>query len=65
MLDILRDAEMTDRKPSKWAIEGLHALEQAVAEAIERKRQLGQYWVEWDGERPVKVWPDGRREPAE
>ena len=56
---------MNDREPSQWAVEGLNVLRQAVAEAVDRKRKLGQYWIEWDGEKPVKVWPDGRREAAE
>lgn len=34
------------------------ALCEAVSEAIERKRRLGQYWVVWDGEKPVKVFPE-------
>ncbi|MGZ3298414.1 MAG: hypothetical protein ACXU8U_09895 [Asticcacaulis sp.] len=46
------------------AIDALNSLNKAVEEALDRKRKLGQYWVEWDGEKPVKVWPDGRREPA-
>lgn len=40
-------------------------LKQAVGQAIDQKRNLGQYWVEWDGEKAVKIWPDGRREAAE
>ncbi len=43
---------------SKWADEGLDVLHQAVADALERKRRLGQYWVVWDGEKPVKVFPE-------
>ena len=31
---------------------------EAVDEAIDRKRRLGQYWVVWDGEKPVKVFPE-------
>lgn len=50
-------------EPSKFALDALHALDRAVEKALDRKRKLGQYWVEWDGEKPVKVWPDGRREP--
>lgn len=34
------------------------ALQSAVSEAIERKRRLGQYWVVWDGEKPVEVYPE-------
>lgn len=47
------------------ARKGLHVLKQAVGQAIDQKRNLGQYWVEWDGEKAVKIWPDGRREAAE
>ena len=43
---------------ASWADEGLEVLRQAVADAIERKRRLGQYWVVWDGEKPVKVYPE-------
>ena len=34
------------------------ALCEAVSEAIERKRRLGQYWVVWDGEKPINVYPE-------
>ena len=53
-------------QPSKEALDGLRALQDAVEKAIERKKKLGQYWVVWDEEKqiPVKVWPDGHREPA-
>lgn len=46
------------------ADEGLSVLQEAVAEAIERKRRLGQYWVVWDGEKPVKVYPDNTTDSA-
>lgn len=50
---------------SPEATANLDALNRAVEDALERKRRLGQYWIEWDGEKPVKVYPDGRREAAE
>ena len=37
---------------------GLAALKRAVAKALDRKRRLGQYWVIWDGEKPVEIHPD-------
>ncbi len=52
---------MNQSELSKWSDEGLNVLNEAVADAIERKRRLGQYWVVWvvwDGERPVKVYPE-------
>jgi hypothetical protein len=42
----------------------LAALKRAVAKAIDRKRRLGQYWVEWDGEKPVKIYPDRTTDTA-
>jgi hypothetical protein len=42
------------------------AMEAAVSEALDRKRRLGQYWVSWDGEKPVKVYPENSVDsPAE
>lgn len=46
------------------ADEGLRALQDAVAEAIDRKRRLGQYWVVWDGEKPVKIFPENSVDTA-
>jgi hypothetical protein len=40
----------------------LACLRTAVAEALERKRKLGQYRVEWSAEGPKLVGPDA---PAE
>ena len=42
---------MKNTELSKWADEGANALQRAVDKATDRKRKLGQYWVEWDGER--------------
>ena len=42
----------------------LDSLRQAVAEALERKRRLGQYAVIWQDGRPVQVIPD-EAEPAQ
>jgi hypothetical protein len=41
------------------------ALKSAVAKALDRKRKLGQYWVVWDGEKPVEVHPDTKQTAAE
>ncbi len=48
----------SSRPLSPEAGQTLDALNRAVEEAMVRKRKLGQYWVEWDGERPVKVYPE-------
>ncbi len=40
------------------AQDALNVLQRAVDTAIDRKRRLGQYWVEWDGEKPVKIYPE-------
>ena len=42
----------------------LDALRQAVAEALERKRRLGQYAVFWQDGPPVRVIP-GDTDPAQ
>jgi hypothetical protein len=55
---------MSDNELSQWADEGLNVLREAVAAAIDRKRRLGQYWVEWDGEKPVKVYPENSVDSA-
>lgn len=44
--------------------EAFAALQDAVAEAIDRKRRLGQYWVVWDGEKPVNVYPENSVDSA-
>jgi hypothetical protein len=44
--------------PSKQAVEALQALRQAVDEALDRKRRLGQYAVVWLDGRAVDVQPD-------
>ncbi len=56
---------MTDKELAEWANEGLDALNVAVDKALDRKRKLGQYWVEWDGEKPVEVHPDAPKDAAE
>lgn len=45
-----------------YAARALDALKRAVAEALERKRRLGQYTVVWRDGRAVRVGPD---EPVE
>ena len=42
----------------------LDALREAVAEALDRKRRLGQYAVFWQDGRPVRVIP-GEADPAQ
>jgi hypothetical protein len=41
----------------------LHALRQAVADALERKRRLGQYAVFWRDGRVVCIGPDAPPDP--
>lgn len=55
---------MTSSELSKWADEGLDVLQQAVADALERKRRPGQYRGVWDGEKPVEVYPENPVETA-
>lgn len=55
---------MSENTLSQWADDGLNVLREAVAEAIDRKRRLGQYWVEWDGEKPVKIYPENSVDSA-
>ncbi len=47
------------------AQEGLECLRQAVAEALERKRRLGQYAVFWRDGRVVFEGPDAPLQPPE
>jgi hypothetical protein len=49
---------------TQWADEGLNALQRAVDKATDRKRKLGQYWVEWDGEKAVEIHPDDTTKTA-
>jgi hypothetical protein len=55
---------MNDSELSKWSDNGLNSLHEAVGDAMDRKRRLGQYWVEWDGEKPVKVYPENSIDTA-
>jgi len=48
---------MSKSELSKWADEGLNALNHADFDALERKRRLGHYRIVRDGEKPVKVYP--------
>ena len=41
-----------------YASQALEALKQAVAEALERKRRLGQYAVVWRNGRATCIGPD-------
>ncbi|CAL4866479.1 hypothetical protein MMA231_00721 [Asticcacaulis sp. MM231] len=49
---------------TQWADEGLNALQRAVDKATDRKRKLGQYWVEWDGEKAVEIHPEDSTKTA-
>lgn len=43
---------------SEYEVVALNTLKRAVAEALERKRRLGQYAVVWSDGRAVCVGPD-------
>jgi hypothetical protein len=60
-----RITERFDLPPSEAAEQGLRALKQAVGQALDRKRRLGQYAVIWeDGQvrivppEALPVWPE-------
>ena len=53
---------MTD--DDDFAMEGLKSLRRAVAEALERKRLLGQYAVFWRNGRVVFEGPDAPDAPG-
>ena len=46
-----------------YAARALGALQRAVAEALERKRRLGQYAVVWRDGRAVCIGPDAPAAP--
>jgi hypothetical protein len=45
------------------ATKALDALTRAVAEALDRKRRLGQYYVVWRDGRAVCIGPDAPADP--
>lgn len=49
---------MNRKDVSAYADHALGILQAAVDDALDRKRRLGQYWVVWDGEKPVEVYPE-------
>ena len=49
---------MTDEEFADYTEKAVQALNRAGQNAVERKRRLGQHWVVWDGEKPVKVYPE-------
>lgn len=44
--------------------QALQALQSAATKTIERKRRLGQYWVVWDGQKPLIVNPENGDAPV-
>ena len=44
--------------PSEKSQKILTALQETVAETLEKKRKLGQYVVIWDGKKPVQTGAD-------
>jgi len=55
---------MKNAELSQWADEAGKALQRAVEKAIDHKRRLGQYWVVWDGEKPVEIHPEDTSKTA-
>jgi hypothetical protein len=53
------------RRASAKNHQALEALRAAVAEALERKRRLGQYAVIWRDGRVVRLEPDEQASPQE
>ena len=51
-------------QPSEAARLSLEVHQRAVDQAIDRKRKLGQYWVEWDGEKAVEIHPEDTTKTA-
>jgi hypothetical protein len=47
---------------SEYTTQAVAALKQAVAEALERKRRLGQYAVVWRDGRPQRIIPGLRKD---
>lgn len=47
------NSSLPQKTPSEHSQKILASLKKAVAEALERKRKLGQYAVIWDGNKPV------------
>jgi hypothetical protein len=47
------NSPQSPKTPSEHSQKILTSLKKAVAEALERKRKLGQYAVIWDGKKPV------------
>ena len=44
--------------PDQETVAMLECLRAAVAEALDRKRRLGHYWVEWTADGPALVGAD-------
>lgn len=55
---------ITDKDLPEYAEQARQAMQRAGDKAIDRKRRLGQYWVVWDGEKPVKVYPENSVDAA-
>jgi|GEM_PF-2008758 len=53
-----------DGQPSEAARFSLEVHQRAVDKALDRKRRLGQYRVEWDGEKAVEIHPEGTSKTA-
>lgn len=51
-------------QPSPQSQEMLNALRRAVADALEKKRRLGQYAVVWEDGRPVMLGGEAGAAPS-
>lgn len=67
-MSILKDKQMPivnyGGTPSETARLSLEVHQRAVDKATDRKRKLGQYWVEWDGEKAVEIHPEDTTKTA-
>ncbi len=57
-------ASDTNKAPSPDTQRMLDSLKNAVADALEKKKRLGQYAVLWENDKPVLVGEDAPQKPS-
>lgn len=57
-------ASDTNKAPSPDTQRMLNSLKHAVADALEKKKRLGQYAVLWENGKPVLVGEDAPQKPS-
>lgn len=57
-MTISQDSPGSVTEPSPETLAMLHCLRDAVADALDRKRRLGHYWVQWTPDGPTFMGPD-------